>query len=102
MATLKKTKKLVFKTNYRLLQVKSISECSKEHSASISECSKEHSAILLTFIKLPHGFKTFVLSILDWRFTQALYCKSKKYRFAMVKKIMLPDTYALHHEKASL
>ena len=29
MATLKKTKKLVFKTNYRLMQVKSIAECSK-------------------------------------------------------------------------
>ena len=27
----------------------------------------EHFAILLTCIKLPHGFKTFVLSIFDWR-----------------------------------
>ena len=26
----------------------------------------EHSAILLTCIKLPHGFKTFVLSIFEW------------------------------------
>ena len=42
-ATLKKVQKLVFKTNYRLMQVKSIAECSKG----------EHSAILLTFIKLP-------------------------------------------------
>ena len=32
--------KLVFETNYRLMQVKSIAECSKG----------EHSAILLTFI----------------------------------------------------
>ena len=27
--------------------------------------SREHSAILLTFIKLPFGFKTFVLSIFE-------------------------------------
>ena len=27
---------------------------------------KEHSAILSTCIKLPHGFKTFVLSIFEW------------------------------------
>ena len=26
----------------------------------------EHSAVLLTCIKLPYGFKTFVLSILEW------------------------------------
>ena len=26
----------------------------------------EHSAILLTCIKLPHDFKTFVLSIFEW------------------------------------
>ena len=26
----------------------------------------EHSAILLTCIKLPHGFKTFVLSFFEW------------------------------------
>ena len=41
------------KTNYRLMQVK-----------SIAECSKEHSAILLTFIKLPFVIKIFVLSFL--------------------------------------
>ena len=29
MATLKKDKKFVFKTNYRLMQVKNIAECSK-------------------------------------------------------------------------
>ena len=34
--------KLVFKTYYRLMQFK-----------SIAECSREHSAILSTFIKLP-------------------------------------------------
>ena len=52
----KKDQKLVFKTDYRLMQVKSIAECSK----------REHSAILSTCIKLPSVFKTFVLSILEW------------------------------------
>ena len=37
-------------TNNRLMQVKSI----------------QHSAILLNCIKLPHGFKTFALSIFEW------------------------------------
>ena len=62
MATQKEDQKLVFKTDYRLMQVKSIAECSL----------LEHSAILLTFIKLPFVFKTFILSILD-RF----YCISR-------------------------
>ena len=57
MATLKKDRKLVFKTNYHLMQVK-----------SIAECSREHSAILSTFIKLPFVVKTFVLSIFEWPF----------------------------------
>ena len=47
----KKTKILVFKTDYCLMQVKSIGE---------------HSAILWTFIKLPFTIKTFVLSIFKW------------------------------------
>ena len=51
----KEDQKLVFKTDYHLMQVK-----------SIAECSSEHSAILLTFIKLPFVFKTFVLSIFEW------------------------------------
>ena len=33
---------------------------------SIAECSKEHSAILSTFIKLPFAIKPFVLSIFEW------------------------------------
>ena len=41
-AVQKKTKNWGFKTDYRITQVK-----------SIAECSKEHSAILSTFIKLP-------------------------------------------------
>ena len=36
------------------------------HVKSIAECSKEHSAILLTCIKLPSVFKSFVLSIFEW------------------------------------
>ena len=50
-----KDHKLVFKTNYRLMQVESIGEW-------------EHSSILLTFIKLPFVIKTFVLSIFEWPF----------------------------------
>ena len=52
--------KIVFKTNYRIMQVKSIAECFK------------HSAILLTLIKLPIVTKIFVLSILSDRFKQVL------------------------------
>ena len=55
METQKEDQKLVFKTDYRLMKVK-----------SIAECPLEHSAILLTFIKLQFVFKTFVLSIFEW------------------------------------
>ena len=48
--------KLVFNTDYCLMQVKSIAECSKG----------EHSAILSTFIKLPFSIKTFVMSLFKW------------------------------------
>ena len=47
--------KILFKTNYRLMQVKSVIECSV-------------SAILSTFIKLPIVIKIFVLSIFEWPF----------------------------------
>ena len=47
-----KDQKWIFKTNYRLMQVKSFAEW-------------EHYAILLTCIELPHAFKTFVLSIFE-------------------------------------
>ena len=53
--TQKEYQKLVFKTDYRLMQVK-----------NIAEIPREHSAILLTFIKLPFVLKTFVLSIFEW------------------------------------
>ena len=55
---LSKDQKLVFKTNYLLMQVKSIAGYSKG----------ERSAILLTFIKLPFVFKIFVLSIFELPF----------------------------------
>ena len=55
---LSKRPKIVFKTNYRLMQVKSIGECSKG----------EHSAILSTFIKLSFVIKICVLSIFEWPF----------------------------------
>ena len=51
----KKDRKLVFKTNYRLMQVKSIAE-------------GEHSTIRSTFIKLPFVIQVFVLSIFEWLF----------------------------------
>ena len=47
-ATLKKTK-MVFKTNYRLMQVQG-----------------EHPVILLTFVSLPFVITIFVLSIFEW------------------------------------
>ena len=48
---------MVFKTDYRLMQIK-----------SIAECSREHPAILKTFIKLPVVFKTMVLSLSERQF----------------------------------
>ena len=53
-----KDHKLVFKTDYCLMQVISIAEGS----------NGEHSAILSTFIKLPFVIKIFVLSIFEWPF----------------------------------
>ena len=52
----KRIQKLTFNTDDRLMQVKSIAECS----------NRDHSAILLTFIKLPFCIKTFVLPIDKW------------------------------------
>ena len=57
-----KDNKLVFKTNYRLMQVKSIAECSKG----------DYSAILLTFIKLPFVIEIFNLYVFEWLFIQVL------------------------------
>ena len=60
MAAKKEDQKLVFKTDYRIMRVKSIAECIL------------HSAILSTFIKLPSVIKTFVLSIFEWSLRQVL------------------------------
>ena len=54
----KEDQKKVFKTDNHLMQVKSIAECS--HGVL------EHTAVLMTCTKLPHGFKTFILSIFEW------------------------------------
>ena len=66
MATLKKTQSCV-KTNYRLMQVK-----------SIAICSTEHSEILSTFIKPPFSIKIFVLSLFERPFcsgfTVGVFC----------------------------
>ena len=50
---------MVFKTDYRLMKVKNVAECSK---------GKEHSAIILTFIKIQVVIKNFDLSIFEWPF----------------------------------
>ena len=51
--------KLFFKTDYRLMQVKSIAECSKR-----AFCNTFN--LHLATIKLPFVFKIFVLSIFEW------------------------------------
>ena len=62
------------KTNYHLMQVKSIAECSKgsrilQNAPRGAEYCRmlqgQHSAILLTFIKLPFVIKIFNLSFLS-------------------------------------
>ena len=67
-STQKEDQKLVFKTNYCLMQVKSIAECSP--SAGQKYCRMlqgEHFAILSTFIKLPFAIKILFLSIFEWQ-----------------------------------
>ena len=53
---------MVFRTDYRLMHVKSIAERSKG----------EHSTILLTFIKLLFVIKAFALSVLSGCLRQVL------------------------------
>ena len=86
----KRRPKFIFNTDYHLMQVKSIAECSKgktclklplkkktkidfQYQLSLNAGQKycrmlqgEHSAILSTFIKLLLAFKTFVLSNFEW------------------------------------
>ena len=87
---LSKRPKLVFKTNYCLMQVKSIAECSKD------------SAILLTFIKLPVVIKIFVLSIFEWLFYTGL---TVLIRYASIKSsdktvhMQIPRAFIAHTYK---
>ena len=53
-ATQKEDQQLVFKADYRLMHVKSITECSKRAFCNFD-----------TFIKLPFVIKTFVFSIFE-------------------------------------
>ena len=55
---LSKGQKLGFKTNYHLMQVKSICRM----------LQGEHSAILSTFIRLAFVIKIFILPIFEWPF----------------------------------
>ena len=71
----KRRSKLVFKTNYCLMQVKRIAE---------------HSAILSTFIKLPFVIKIFVLSIFEWQLkTRLLYYQNQDYIVHLSLEIFL-------------
>ena len=63
--SLSKRSKIIFKTNYRLMQVK-----------KYCRMLQEHSAMLLTFIKLPFVITIPVLSIFKWPFyTGFTVCK---------------------------
>ena len=78
---------MVFKTNFRLMLVKSVAECSKG----------EHSAILSTFIKLPFVIKIFVLYILSGRLRQVLlYIDS----FIKLSFVFLPSNLFLYIKSA--
>ena len=63
-----KDQKLGFQTNYRLMQVKSIAECSKGSILQYFRPSLSYSSILQTFIKLPFVIKIFDSSIFEWQF----------------------------------
>ena len=72
-ATFKKTENLVFKTDYPLMQVESIAEC----SAGQKYCrmlQREHSAILLTFIKLPFVLKIMFFVYFRVAVLHRVYC----------------------------
>ena len=70
----KKKKKLAFKTNYHLMQVK-----------VLQNAPREHSAILLTFIKLPFVLRPLSCLFLTGRFRQVLlYCRIEVFLVAGV------------------
>ena len=66
---------------------------------SIAECSNEHSAILLTFMKLLFSTKTFVLFVVKWPLKTGLtvFRKSLCRLVADVKAIPAEDA-ALQHQ----
>ena len=67
MATQKEDQKLVFKTDYCLMQVKSVARLLLNTGQKCYRMlQREHSAIFATSIKLPFVIKTFVLSIFEW------------------------------------
>ena len=68
-----KRPKMFFKTDYCLMQVKSIAECSNRAIKVLQIVPREDSVILSTFSKLPFVFKAFVLSILSDRLNR-FYC----------------------------
>ena len=68
MVAQKDDQKLVFKTGYHLMQVKSIAECYKIHS---------------TFINLPFVFKTFVMSIFEMPLKRGLTVISLFYVYSI-------------------
>ena len=74
-----KDRKLVFKTNYHLIKVKSIAECSKGHSATF-----------LTFIKLPFVTKIYVLSIFEWPFYAGFTVTCLICTFVVVRVVIKP------------
>ena len=73
-----KRQKIGFKTNYRLMKVESIAECSNEGRKYCRMLQGEHSAILSTFIKLPFVIRSlFCLSLVA--VLHRFYCiKTKK------------------------
>ena len=62
----------------------------------------EHSAILSTFIKLLFTIKIFVLSILEWPFTQVLlYIKDNQFNTLVhyfYKKVIFVTTARVRHQ----
>ena len=88
-----KDQKMFFKTNYRLMQVKSILKqpLSKRPNIGFQDqlslnvgqkycrmLQGEHSTILLTFIKLPFVIKNLFVSIFEWPFYTGFTCMAYK------------------------
>ena len=66
---------------------------------SIAECSNEHSAILSTFMKLLLSTKTFVLFIVKWPLKTGLTVSRKSLcRLVTDVKAILAEEVALQHQ----